>query len=246
MKLKFFFSACLIFIVNLIYSQEVFIKIESGLGKYSMSGLRGINNYIIGQMPFDVGLESDFPPYFYYEPALLVKFGKVTTGLVYSFQSTGSRISSKDYSGEYRLDMKVRSSMTGLYGEYDIWAQKGYDFSCSGSFKGVFSRLLTEEMFTVLDETLLDDSQEYQSVSYLSELGLNFSKSFGFVKIGVSAGYAIDMGKKPFHIVDNEEITLKDPATNNEVKPSWGGWRTGISVSFRLFGKGTELKDISQ
>lgn len=219
---------------------------ESGFGTYSMSGLKGINSYIIGQMPFDVGLESDFPPYFFYKPALLVKFGKVTTGLNYSFQSTGSRISSKDYSGEYRMDMKVRSSTIGLYGEYSIWAGKGFDFSCSGSIERVISKLLTDEEFTVLDETLVDDSQEYKSAGYLSELRLNFARSFGFVKIGINAGYAIDISEKPFQNVEDKSVHLTDPANGNDIKPSWGGWRGGLTISFRLFRRTSEPPENSE
>ena len=91
------------------YSQSLDAGFQLGTGFYSMSGLKSINNEVVRSLQFDSEIVSDFPPYFAYRPFILFNFGSYKFGIRYTFNSTGSRVSSKDYSGEYRFDMKIRS-----------------------------------------------------------------------------------------------------------------------------------------
>jgi hypothetical protein len=224
----------IIFVSGRIFPQTITIGFGSGIGKYSMSGLKDFNRSIMDQLPFDSELTSDFPPYLFYEPLVMARFGNLSAGLVYSFQSTGSRISAKDYSGEYRFDMKVRSSAPGLLCEYEVLGIKRYSLSPYASFRGVFSRLQASEMLTIDDNILTDESQELKAFSWLVEPGISLSGSFGIVGVGIAFGYAIDLGGNPFHSVGNEDNILKNPVSGQEVKPDWNGIRAGITLSVRL------------
>ena len=237
MRLVFFIAIFMIGAANRVFPQEFSVGIGTGIGKYSMSGLKDINSSIMDQLPFDSDLTSDFPPYFYYEPSIMARFGKVTAGIVYSFQSTGSRISAMDYSGEYRLDMKVRSSAPGLFCEYAPMAMNNYRISVYTSFKGVFSRLQVDEILMIADNPLSDDSQKFQSFSFLIEPGLNLTRAFGIAGVGIMAGYAIDAVGKPYHSTDNEDKILINPATGKQVRPDWRGFRAGIKISISLIRK---------
>jgi len=52
---------------------------------------------------------KDFPPYLYFQPELSWGNDTFSIGICDAFQSTGARISVKDYSGEYRMESRIKS-----------------------------------------------------------------------------------------------------------------------------------------
>jgi hypothetical protein len=73
-------------------SQQASFGLQGGIGTFHMKGLKSINETIVSGLSFDSRIVSDFPPFFYYRPSVKVKINDLTLGLVYTFQSTGSRV----------------------------------------------------------------------------------------------------------------------------------------------------------
>jgi len=219
---------------NHILSQEVKIGIETGIGTYSMSDLKKINSEVQKIYPFDTKIVSDFPPYFYYQPVLSIKSGKISFGFVYSYQSTGSRISAKDYSGEYLFDMKVHSSSPGIYTDVDMWSKYGFSLSIYLTSKATFSKLRTNEYFTLLDSLLTNNISNYRAINYNFEPGISLTRSVSHFTFGINAGYSVDFWEKAFHNTANKEIILINPGTGKKIKPNWSVFRFGLSVIINL------------
>lgn len=217
-----------------IHSQEVKIGVETGIGTYSMSDLKKINSEVQKLYPFDTKIVSDFPPYFYYQPVFILKSGKISIGLVYSYQSTGSRVSAKDYSGEYRFDMKVHSSSPGIYTDVDMWSKHEFSLSVYLTSKATFSELRTSEYFMLLDSLLTNNISKYRAINYNFEPGISLTRSVSHFTFGINAGYSIDFWEKSFHNAANKEIILINPETQKKVKPKWCGFRFGLSVMINL------------
>jgi hypothetical protein len=235
---SFFLLIILIFLSNnILLPQEVKIGFETGIGKFSMFDLKDMNTAIPELLPFDAKTVSDFPPFLYYEPKIIVKLGIFGAGLTYSFQSTGSRVSSKDYSGEYRFDMKVKSNSPGIYFEFDLLSPGKSDLSFYTTLKRNYSRLRINEYFNVLDSVLTDDISKFSAKNYSIEPGILFNRSFGFLIIGINAGYSVSFGKKDkqyFSMIKDENIILSNPVTQVPIKPDWSGFRFGLSLFIDL------------
>ncbi len=219
---------------NHILSQEVKIGIETGIGTYSMSDLKKINSEVQKLYPFDSKIVSDFPPYFYYQPVLSMKSGKISIGLVYSYQSTGSRISAKDYSGEYRFDMKIHSRSPGIYTDVEMWSISEFSLSVYLTSKATFSKLKTNEYFMLLDSLLTNNNSSYRATTYNFEPGIALTRSLSHFTFGINAGYSIDFWEKAFHNTANKEIILINPENQKKVKPKWSGFRFGLTVMISL------------
>ena len=61
-------------------SQEYHLMFQTGMGNYSMSDLKGLNQINLKRLPFEAKIVSDFPPYWTYRPAVLVKFNRISLG----------------------------------------------------------------------------------------------------------------------------------------------------------------------
>jgi hypothetical protein len=223
---------------NYIYSQDLKVGFTTGIGTYSMSGLKTINKAITESLPFDTQVVSGFPLYLYYQPKVVMKFADFSFGLVYTFQSTGSRISGKDYSGEYRFDMKVNSNNPGIYAEINILSKNNYKFSIYSNGGFVFTNLKMNEYFNLQDTLLTDASTKFKALNYYFEPGINATYSLSPVlSLALNAGYFIQFGSKGFYKESNKDYILTDPSNQKTINPDWNGIRVGISAYYAFHKK---------
>jgi hypothetical protein len=215
-------------------SQQISFEFQSGVGAYSMKGLKNINIEIPKSLPFETKLVSDFPAYFYYRPSMIVRFDNFAVGLVYSFQSTGSRISAKDYSGEYRFDMLVKAHTPGIYCEYKVSAEDRFDFNLYAIIGPSFTRLETKERLFVADTLLLNESFKFKAQNYFIEPGLNIHYPVNSFSIGMNIGYLIQFGDQAYYSGEDKNNILFDPKSNASIKPDWNGIRVGLSVVYNF------------
>jgi len=216
------------------WSQSFRFGLQGGVGTYSMEGLRGINDQVPMSIPFDTKLVADFPAYYYYRPTFLLVTDDYTLGLVNTFQSTGSRVSGKDYSGEYKFDMKVSAFAPGFYSEIQLLSGTKvrssfyYILGCS------FSRLTIGENFRVDETTVTDDQYKFKALNLFVEPGFNVSYPWQSFLLGLNGGYNVTFGKQAFYTDNIKSHTLSDPKSNKPIIPQWNGLRMGISVIYVL------------
>ena len=96
-------------------SQEVYFGLESGLGSYCMKGMKDFNSTIFKSLPFEAKQVSNYPTYFYYQPLVAFHYKWLTLGMKGGYISSGSRISSVDYSGDYLFDTRIRSLVPAVF-----------------------------------------------------------------------------------------------------------------------------------
>lgn len=215
-------------------SQEFNFGFQSGIGTYSMKGLKNINSEVPQGLPFDTKLVADFPAYFYFRPTMLIRFNNFCLGLVYSFQSTGSRISAKDYSGEYRFDMKVKSNAPGIYCEITLSAEDNFRFNLYSIIGPSFSNLETKEYFNVADTVLRNANYKFKAQNFYIEPGINFLLPLKAFSFGINLGYLVQFGDQAFYTGNNKKNILFDTKNQVSVKPDWDGIRIGLSVFYNL------------
>ncbi|MDP4273492.1 MAG: hypothetical protein Q8907_04360 [Bacteroidota bacterium] len=107
MKSRLFFISVFVFYIMGLKAQDIRLSFQTGYGFYNMKSLSDFTKEAYKSLPFEAKIISNYPPYFYYQPAIKFSNDRFGIGLVYLFQTTGARISSKDYSGEYLYDSKI-------------------------------------------------------------------------------------------------------------------------------------------
>ncbi len=202
-------------VINL-NAQKLVMGLETGLGTFSMKDLKLVNQSAISGLPFESKIVDNFPSYFYFRPTLTLKFNSHNIGLVYNIQSSGARISSKDYSGEYVLDMKVNANSIGILNEFDTSLKKS--FLSFYTIAGMnFSEINLVENLTVFDQKAPSEANKLSSNSYFLEAGIRPKFTFNKFSIGLNLGYN-------YQFKNTKELT-----------PEWNGGRGGLFVNY-IFG----------
>jgi hypothetical protein len=225
-------------LIQLASPQEVKFAFQTGLGTYSMDGLKNLNCGITDQLQFDSKTVSDFPAYFYFRPSIVFNFKNLGIGLINTFQSTGSRVSAKDYSGEYHYDMKVHSNTPGIYFEYKIANEKMYSI-CFYSIMGVaFSKLETLNYLNVFNSLLTNEKTNYKAQNLYLEQGINCIHSFNYLSVGINLGYLLQFENEAFYTGGDKKNTLYDSVYQVSIKPNWNGIRAGLVISYSFIRPG--------
>jgi hypothetical protein len=221
---KTFLVLLILTYTNILYSQKLNIELNPGIGFYSMKSLKEINNETLNQLPFKAKITDNFPPFYYYKLGLVYELkSRFSFGIVGAFNSTGSRINLRDYSGEYKFDQKVSSISPGVTTRLRFIVKKLKIEEYNNCYYS-FSRLKMTEYMQVNGEDK-SDNLNFIAKIWQAEFGINISYPYRFINIGLSGGYLFDF-KSYFELEDNSNAKL--------ARTGWTGLRLGLYASFNI------------
>lgn len=219
--------SCFFFLqlISISYGQRFKIDVGYGLATYLMNDLKDMNNNIIKNLPVKAQITDDFPlTPFYYAGVNINITSHFYLGVNCSFNTTGSRISYKDFSGELKYDNILSCYSPGIKAGLILY-DKSIRVSGETSFSFGMTKLkIKNEILNVTDEVI------FNSNSLRIEPG--FAISYPLlrrIEVGAKAGYLIDIGSRN-KSVDDKNIILKNQTTDDVVKNNWSGLRISASV----------------
>jgi hypothetical protein len=227
MKIFAFGLILILFSMNS-YSQGFGLEYNLGMGQYKMAELKEINSQLITHLPFHAEVTEDFPVFVNHKFYVTYSFRKlVTIGAFYTYNSTGSRVSYSDYSGEYRFDNVISSHQPGFDIRFKLYDNKFSLFLYSDAGYS-FSNLDISEYFRLLE---MEQSQSLKlyAGSWQAELGARAAYKWKMLAFGLFVGYAYDF-KSTLHTKENKEDIYFNYYTNSEVTEDWSGLRFGLSA----------------
>jgi len=232
--MKYIYSFAFIFhfcLLNL-NAQDIKIGFQSGYGFYNMSSLKSITQKSFSQLPFEAKIISNYPPYVYYQPMIRFAYKNFEFGFIYLFQTTGSRISSKDYSGEYRLDTKINSNSPGIIINRKIKDYKIIKLGLSVNAGVNFCELKINESLQV--DTISNTSNyRLTARSGYFEPGIYFIYPGSRLSLELNIGYYKEIFKNDYCLNEGAQgqIPVKKEFTDSDM---WDGLRLGLTFSFTI------------
>lgn len=238
-KLIIFIIGFLLSIVNL-PAQEVKICVQTGCGFYNMGTMSSVTNDLLHQLPFEAKILSNYPPYYYYQPMIKLSFKNFDFGFVYTFQTTGSVISSKDYSGEYRLDSKINGYSPGIILSSIINDYESFKVGLFLQSGMNFSKLKMNEYLQV--DTMVNRSNiKFRANSFYFEPGMYLAYTKNNISFELNIGYFKEIRIGDYEMEKGSgRIVVKKNFYDSDV---WDGFRLGVTFSYTLFKK-TEDKTL--
>lgn len=226
-------SVLLIFIgfyCSIAYSQNIKMGVQTGLGSYKMDELKWFTSSIYKSLPFQAKIISNYPTYIYYKPSIVLSYNNLNLGFQIAQYSTGSRISSKDYSGEYLFDTKINGTALGYYidfGGFSVFNKfKISPFLESGI---IFSEFKLKEYFTLNNVEITNSSFKLNSKNYYSSVGFKFEYTISkLLSAELSSSYSVQYGKKNLKTDEGGAIQ----GNHGDLQPNWGGFQTGLALFF--------------
>ncbi len=206
-------------------------KIETTLGwaTYSMKDLKELNESVLKTYPVKAVITNNFPSRLYYGIAInyIVNQG-FFLGLACNYNTTGSRISYKDYSGELKFDHVLSSYSPGFHVAFTINNGKHLRLSEETNISLICTKLkITEEILNEVNKII------FNSKSIGIEPDIVLSYKVKHVEISCKVGYLLDT-KSKFKLEGDEGIILKDISTQEVIKNNWSGIRANVSIGLLL------------
>lgn len=221
-----------------LFSQQLNLVLEPGIGSYAMKDLKEFNNMNLSYLTFDAKLTDNFPVYWYNKLSLQYSLKKLLTfGLTCSYQSTGSRISRADYSGEYSFDTRIRSISPGVIAEFYI-PLNAFRISLRNEAGIEFSKLRLNEYLRINTQSK-NDEYSFTSQNLYYEPTVRLSYPVSFFRLGIAAGWLFDLKKEILTGSDsnknnNNNINNIILSNGKPATADWSGMRLGVSLSVNV------------
>jgi len=235
MKKILLLSAILYISLGNVLAQGIKFSFRTGYGFYNMKTLKDFTQSYYDDIPFTAKIISNYPPYLFYKPMILYTINKTDIGLSYTFQSTGSRISSKDFSGEYLFDTRIKANSFGLIANYKALEYKSTGFSIRMESGFTYSYLQFDELIKI-DTNQSTQQLKAKNNSFYIEPGVNGSYKRGKWELELNISYHTEAFRTDFKSINNPEqkIVVRKGLSNPD---NWNSFRIGITVSFSLLKK---------
>ncbi len=221
----------LILISSVAYSQQLKLALNSGLGFYKMEDLKEITSGVFEGLPLDAKLISNYPSFLFYKPGVYISFNNFNLGVHGALNSTGSRISVKDYSGEYSFDTRIKSLAPSIYVDFTLFSfRKTSKLMISAEGGILFSELSIKENLKVFEQEISNASIDFKSENYFVEPGLKIEYALNsHISIEFHGGYLIQLGESGF-----DTYFYYPPYYYKEAPfgPDWSGFRIGVTIVF--------------
>lgn len=215
-----------------LFSQNLNFVLEQGLGSYRMHDLKEFNSMSLNSLPFDAKVTDNFPNYWNYKPSLVLSFKKLlAAGITCSYQSTGSRISRIDYSGEYSFDTKISAFSPGVFAELYFPLNK-LRISFNNEAGIEYSKLRLIEYLKISSD-LKKDGYSFKSQNWYYEPTVRLSYPVLFFRLGIAAGYLFDLKKGTFLSTESSNINIK-LSDGKLATADWSGIRFSATLSYNM------------
>ena len=183
---------------------------------------------------------SNFPPYLYWRPSLTFYTGKMAFGFFLNLQSTGSRVSASDYSGEYCFDMRIKGYGPGLnvayniieFSDFKVWGNLAQGFN--------YTNMNMKEYFELLETTYIDEKIKLNAYNGFIEPGLRLDYKLNNVPFYLlkpcllffNLGFQFQLLGKQLYYQQPENIY--HDSWGYTLKPDWSGLRVSLGLSLPL------------
>ena len=214
--------------IHSVYAQKVAFEYTLGYGSYQLHDVEEFQRKMVNSIPIALTKNSFFPNYWIHSGTVGYISGQHYPGVNLSFLSTGSRMTTADYSGSYELDLILRGIRLGGFYRYyinSIDINKSPHFFVQISSGVLFSHMDIKEKLNVGRYTNNERLHIYSKGTYV-EPSVGISHFFtNWLSSSFLCGYEFDFGGTLKH--EGQELQPK-------VKMKWNGIRTYLTVSVYL------------
>lgn len=233
---RFIFLSVILLFIGLHRSgaQQISIGFGIGISHAQMSGLKSVNNGILKSLPFNAKQVENFPSAKEFNIEVNASITKeYSLGLCYNYFSTGSRIGSKDYSGEYRFDVISSNNSIGLMNKFSVFEAKRFLVQLTAALGWNISTYKLEEMISIYGLEDISDTYNFRSNGMFFNPGVNLLYTFKHAGIGIYGNYYLNT-KNEIHLKGEKDMTLINQDTGAAIKSDWNGFKYGVIFLFKI------------
>ena len=197
--------------------------------------LTQLDDYEIANLPFEVKKVINYPVRLNYEGGLLFSPCKrFELGFSYMYNNTGSKISRKDYSGEFYITKLIKSYNISLLSNYSLIEKEHFIFKLSFEI-GVNNTIIDLKNYLMILNTISEESIKIASTNYFLSAGSMVGYKLKHFQLFLTIGYQKAFVNLPFHLAGNKDAIIIIPKDDNKVFIKWEGFKYGLMLVIPLF-----------
>lgn len=202
-----------------------------GAGQFMMQELKSLNSERLEGIAVNAKILQNYPIYLTHTLVVSQNFSDFhRLGLSFEHQSTGSRISYKDYSGELTLDTRLTANSIGMFYEGYIAEKKGIDLACGSYLYLNFSSLQFDNFIRVNSETQ-SEKINFNSQGISLQPFFSASKQIKSFILGTELSAYLNIISRDLYLQQNKDATLVNN-DGNTIRPDWTGLRFKARISY--------------
>ncbi|MBI5325082.1 MAG: hypothetical protein HZB41_07410 [Ignavibacteriae bacterium] len=202
-----------------------------------MTDLKEFNKFIIKEFKkekdIDLKAVDNYPSNIFYECEINNIFQNYIIGIGLQYHSTGSRLSYKDYSGQYATDFLNEALMFSIYyHKKSIVLFNYFEIRPLISYNLLLSYLEIIEKNQIYNN-MIQNKMKTHATSHSISVGADLNKNIYGLKMGIRISYLIDLNYfAPFlggeYYIDNTEYYLS--VDKKTIKSQWGGLKIALTM----------------
>lgn len=215
-------------------SKGIKLQLRGGIGTYSMTDLKTIDNLVINQISLPLHQTENFPAYWFFKGALLFDVNEhFSMGPIYGFNSTGSRYSLADYSGKFYYDNMVQNHSVGLSFCYSRPTEFNLNWGVYLDGGINFSEMqLTQHLELTEVEDQQTEKNRAKETGYFVEPGIQISYPYKRFEPGLHIGYHVPLSNSGLKENDSNDFFYLP--NGDKASCRWNGIRATISLTIYL------------
>jgi len=226
------FLIIIFFKSTILFAQDIKISGGIGYGEYDFNSLKKFQTSLIDYYsPLPIKAVEQFSGYYNYGVSGELFWENLKAiGVDIQYCSTGGRNHLADYSGEYKLDMRLESYCFTVFYKQSIYLRGKFNFYVQLQTGLDVTLLNMDEMIRLINVEEYNNSKSFISKSILIEpvIGSSYMLSSKFL-VSVSFGYLFELPTK-FHLKENKDLTLNSPK-GQAAYSNWSGSRLRVTFS---------------
>jgi hypothetical protein len=223
----------LLFMVFTIQSnaQQFYIGAEGGFHQLKMSSLKSLNQAITDDLAFDAKVVSNYPG----SPSLGLLTGfrlenRAIIGLRYNYSFTGSAISRRDYSGEYRLNSTVARNALGMLLEIPVCRLSNLTINITTELGGMGTHVDLEESLVLSNQSIVNKDKRYNGINIFFTPGISANYNWQGLLLCLKGGYELNFIKGSLNDKAGDKLELD----GDDIYADWSGFYINVSAVFLL------------
>lgn len=219
-------------LINFSYSQKFDLGYETGYQWYKMEDLRFNTDRNIKFLSFDAKVVENYPNYFNHHFFLqYITKWNIGLGYRFGFYSTGSRISRKDYSGEYILDCNLKSSSQGIYISYIFYKNENFSVGIELDYGKMYNKLNWNEELVLYDLDSFEDSYEFKSKNSYWGPSLYINYSVSIFTLGFKTGF---IKNRKIETLEESKYVFMNNGPSHPIGADWSGFYVNLNLSMNI------------
>lgn len=213
------------------FVEKLKFGVWGGYSFYPQNELKSVNNSMMSSLPFETQVIDNFKPAFYFGSSIQYRLlNHFYLGPSYEYHYAGSRLGSRDYSGQFIFDQYIHTHQFALKMDYQLVSFQKMAISAQASTGGNLSSWKMDSNFELGEDGQLLNEQstdEYTGFSWHISPAVKCTyEVIPGISLTATVAYAFDIARK-YHYKGRKDWK----ATKS---PEWSGLNLSLGLDFQL------------